>query len=257
MLQSPWSNQSESIGVCRRMHEAVMRTIIPTLLLVVFASPALAQSGARYSSTAPRLVGNSMLYKIENNINGSETLYFFGGMVAGQTAPSSDLYAFDVNELTWAMQEPSGEDKPLGRMWQSAAESNDGSQILVYGGINCYEPVTMATTDANGMGSRIYHFSTLGIEYQDAMEDIWAVDFAQWIWIEVKPARTRRRGICDAAENTEAIENWVLFDYMYDDTTFSKYPGVLAFVGVLGGTGYLVIWLLNRYAVGGLLAYSG
>merc|ERR1711957_201730 len=218
-------NQSESIGT--QANARVMRTIIPTLILVVFASPGFAQSGARYSSTAPRLVGNSMLYKINNGNNGSETLYFFGGMLAGQTAPSSDLYAFDVNELTWAVQEPSGEDKPLGRMWQSAAESNDGSQILVYGGINCYEPVTVATTDANGMGSRVYHFSTLGIEYQDAMEDIWAVD------------------------------NWVLFDYMYDDTTFSKYPGVLAFVGVLGGAGYLIIWLLNRYAVGGLLAYSG
>merc|ERR1712110_227888 len=109
------------------------------------------------------------------------TLMIFGGMPAGDSAPSDNIYLFDTQALTWGTQTPSGEDRPLGRMWHAVSPNQAGTQMLVYGGINCYELVIITTEE---MGSVQYKFSLKALEYQQAMEDVWAIDFVQWIWVE-------------------------------------------------------------------------
>lgn len=229
-----------------------MRSAIAILCLALQALPAAAQSESPTppkAVTPPRLLGPSAVLKTnaqDPTAEGGQVLYVFGGMLPNMTNPQYVIYGFDVNTLEWKEVVPTGEDRPLGRMWHNGAESTDGSQMIVYGGINCYERVQLTTDES---GSRQYRFSTLAVEYQYAMEDIWAVDFNDFIWIEVKPARTKRRSTCTPAENSQAIDAWTAFDYSYDDGQFNNYPGVLVFAGILFGVGYLFVWLLKTISL--------
>ena len=38
------------------------------------------------------------------------------------------------------------------------------------------------------------------------MEDIWYFGFGDQAWIEIKPLRTKLRGVCPPAENVQAIK---------------------------------------------------
>lgn len=173
----------------------------------------------------------------------NDKILIFGGIPSGSTAPIFTLHEFDPTSLTWSIPEPPGEDRPHPRMWQSMYKS--GQSIMIYGGINCYQTVVVTTEEG---GSRQYEFSTNTLEYQYAMEDIWTVDKDSFTWVELKPARTRRKTTCPDAENTEPIDNWKAFDYSYDESIFSTYPGVLAFAGVLFVAGYLVVRVLEIIA---------
>merc|ERR1712166_81101 len=82
----------------------------------------------------PRLIAPAVVYK-------SEHLYVFGGMPSSETSPVYTMYDFDLVTLEWSIKTPTGEDRPLGRMWHSMAESTDGTQLIVYGGIIAMRPL--------------------------------------------------------------------------------------------------------------------
>ena len=124
-------------------------------------------------ANAPRLVGHSAVLH-------SDHLYLFGGMMANATNPEYRTFAFNTQTLVWTEIAIVGEDKPLGRMWHSAYEDSgtQTSQMVVYGGLNCYELVSIKTDEG---GSRQYEFNTKSIEFQYAMEDMWALNFDTWV----------------------------------------------------------------------------
>jgi len=133
-------------------------------------------------------------------------LYIFGGIQPNSTSPSSTIYLFDLLTREWQILTPNGEDKPLGRMFHSAAIKNDDSgnpeAMVVYGGINCHTRVIITTEEK---AVAYYTFSANAIEYQNAMEDIWFFGFTDQVWIEMKTVRTKRRGDCPQAENVKVI----------------------------------------------------
>merc|ERR1712070_130733 len=143
---------------------------------------------------APRLLGSSM---IEYN----NRLYIFGGI-----PPTNKIYTFDLSTRQWQILTPNGEDRPLGRMFHSAAIKLDTfgqpEAMVIYGGINCFSRVVVTTSE---VAVAYYTFSNNAIEYQNAMEDIWFFGFQDQVWIEMKTVRTKRRGDCPQAENVAPI----------------------------------------------------
>jgi len=149
---------------------------------------------------APRLMGASM---VEYN----KELYIFGGIAQNDTAPTNKIFIFSLVTREWQELTPAGEERPLGRMFHSAYIKNSEvtglpEAMIVYGGINCFQRVEISSQEK---AVAYYTWSNNAIEYQFAMEDIWFFSFESRYWIEMKPMRTKRRGVCPAAENVQAI----------------------------------------------------
>merc|ERR1711959_472135 len=151
---------------------------------------------------APRLLGASM---VEYN----NKLYIFGGLAQNQTNPSNKIFLFDLKTREWQELTPSGEERPLGRMFHTAYIRNNNANppqpeaMIVYGGINCFQSVVI-TSEEQSVAFNTW--SNNAIEYKDAMEDIWYFDFASMYWLEMRPLRTRLRGVCPPIAHTQAIK---------------------------------------------------
>jgi len=132
-----------------------------------------------------------------------------------ETAPRNTIYHYDLTPDSetvrqWRIINPAGQDRPLGRMWHSASikmktdagKTHEPEGFMVYGGINCYQPVEITSEE---QAVAYYTWSNLAIEYQYAMEDIWFFSFEEGAWLERKTMQTKRRGVCPQAENVGGV----------------------------------------------------
>jgi len=140
----------------------------------------------------------------------NDHLYIFGGMPYNDTAPTNKIFLFSLKTREWQELTPAGEERPLGRMFHSAyiknkedTEKPTPEAMIVFGGMNCFQRIVTSSTE---LAVAALTWSNNAIEYQYAMEDIWWFDFAGNFWLEIKPMRTKRRGVCPPAEGVQGIK---------------------------------------------------
>merc|ERR1711934_1117996 len=149
------------------MGRVELMTLVIWLTLLLVATPSSGQDAALQASwsgnlgVAPRLLGASTVFY-------NDALWVFGGKMPNETNPSGRTFRFDLSAGTWHLLSPAGEDRPIGRMFHSADLSSDGTTMVVYGGLNCFQETSTKTSQ---VGPVSYNFANSNIEYQLAMED--------------------------------------------------------------------------------------